>query len=117
VDPDEPVAVDDAHVERCREFLRGSLPALADAPVVHRRICFYCDAFDGAFLIDRHPGRPGLVVAAGGSGHGFKFAPVLGGVIADALEGRENPWAWPFRWRERGPEQREDARYLAGADG
>jgi hypothetical protein len=37
-------------------------------------------------LSDNHPNHPGLVVAAGGSGHAFKFAPVIGQVIADVLE-------------------------------
>ena len=38
----------------------------------------------------------GLTIAAGDCGHGFKFAPVLGGIIADAVEGKVNP---KFRWR------------------
>jgi len=44
---------------------------------------------DGDFLIDQDPRREGLVVAAGGSGHAFKFAPLLGSMIADAVERRE----------------------------
>jgi len=67
--------------------------------VVFTRRCLYCDTLDEHFWIDRHPEREGLVVAAGGSGHGFKFAPILGGLVADALEGRENPWLPRFRWR------------------
>ncbi|HEX2569752.1 MAG TPA: hypothetical protein VH877_09355 [Polyangia bacterium] len=38
------------------------------------------------------------MVAAGGSGHGFKFAPVLGELIADAVEGRASRYAAKFRW-------------------
>ncbi len=38
-------------------------------------------------------------MASGGSGHGFKFGPVLGVLIADALEGRDNRWLPKFRWR------------------
>jgi sarcosine oxidase/L-pipecolate oxidase len=70
----------------------------------------YCDTFDGDFWIDRDPGRPGLVVAAGDSGHGFKFAPVLGGVIADVVEGTPNAWAHRFRWRARERDATEAAR-------
>ena len=73
---------------RVREFLGDSLPPLADAPIVHRRLCLYCDTFDGDFWIDHDPERPGLVVAAGDSGHGFKFAPMIGGLIADVVEGK-----------------------------
>ncbi|HZO15743.1 MAG TPA: FAD-dependent oxidoreductase [Polyangiaceae bacterium] len=99
-----------------RAFLRDSLPSLADAPIEHTRLCLYCDSFDGDFFIDRHPERPGVVVAAGGSGHGFKFAPLLGGIIADAVEGVDNRWAHRFRWRERANERREDARSVTPYD-
>src|SRR5881296_2362511 len=61
-----------------REFLSSTFPALADAPIVYSRICMYCDTHDGHFWIARDPERQGLVIAAGDSGHGFKFAPVLG---------------------------------------
>jgi glycine/D-amino acid oxidase-like deaminating enzyme len=82
-----------------REFLAAALPDLAEAPIVARRSCLYCDTADGHFWIDRDPGREGLTVASGGSGHGFKFAPVLGELIADAVEGRDNQWLPRFRWR------------------
>jgi glycine/D-amino acid oxidase-like deaminating enzyme len=82
-----------------REFLAGSFPVLADAPIVFTRICFYCDTHDGHFWIAPDPERAGLVIAAGDCGHGFKFAPVLGGIIADAVEGKPNPLLEKFRWR------------------
>ena len=67
--------------------VRRSHPAGAgDAPVVGSRFCLYCDTFDGNFWIDHDPARRGLVVAAGDSGHGFKFAPILGAV--DRRRGR-----------------------------
>jgi len=59
----------------------------------------YCDTHDGHFWIARDPEREGLVVAAGDNGHGFKFAPVLGGIIADAVEAKDNPLLNKFRWR------------------
>ena len=74
------------------------------------RLCLYCDTFDGDFWIDHDPDRPGLVVAAGDSGHGFKFAPILGPLIADVVERRPNAWASRFRWRSRGADRREAAR-------
>jgi glycine/D-amino acid oxidase-like deaminating enzyme len=82
-----------------REFLAGSFPALADAPIVYTRVCFYCDTHDGNFWIAPDPERPGLIIAAGDCGHGFKFAPVLGQVIADAVEEKENSLLQKFRWR------------------
>jgi glycine/D-amino acid oxidase-like deaminating enzyme len=43
---------------------------------------------------------PADVVVAAGSGHGFKFAPSRGGIIADVVERRPHRWAARFRWRE-----------------
>jgi glycine/D-amino acid oxidase-like deaminating enzyme len=40
-----------------------------------------------------------LTIATGDCGHGFKFAPVLGELIADAVEGKANPLLQKFRWR------------------
>lgn len=97
-----------------RAFLRDNLPALAAAPIVSTRICLYCDTNDGDFWIAPDPERRGLIIATGDSGHGFKFAPVLGQIIADAAEEKSNPFLPKFRWRpevERGM-QKEAARFL-----
>jgi glycine/D-amino acid oxidase-like deaminating enzyme len=82
-----------------REFLSSTFPALADAPIVYTRVCMYCDTHDGHFWIAPDPDREGLVIAAGDCGHGFKFAPVLGEIIADAVEEKPNPILQKFRWR------------------
>lgn len=100
------------HVGKARAFLREALPALADAPLAERRVCLYCDSFDGDFLIDHDPQREGLVVASGGSGHAFKFAPVLGPLIADVVERRANRWATRFPWRSAGATRAEEARFV-----
>jgi len=102
--------LDRKQIEDCRQFLKACLPAIATAPVVDERLCLYCDTFDHAFWIDHHPQREGLFVAAGGSGHGFKFAPVLGEIIADVVERQPNPWAARFAWREPGAIRRESCR-------
>lgn len=96
---DDERVVGQADLARLRRFVARSLPGLADAPVVYTRLCLYCDTLDGHFWIDRAPHLEGLVVATGGSGHGFKFGPVLGGLIADALERFEQPELERFRWR------------------
>jgi glycine/D-amino acid oxidase-like deaminating enzyme len=100
--------------ESVRSFAVKTFPALADAPIVFTRICLYCDTHDGHFWIAPDPEREGLVVASGDSGHGFKFAPVMGDIIADAVEGRENPLLHKFRWRPevRSGMEKEGARYL-----
>jgi sarcosine oxidase / L-pipecolate oxidase len=86
-----------------RSFLADTFPTLLDAQIVYTRRCLYSDTLDGHFWIDRHPQRIGLSVAAGDSGHGFKFAPVLGPLIADVVEGKSNEWAVKFRWRSLAP--------------
>jgi len=106
-------AVTPQEEQNLREFLSSTFPALADAPIIYTRICLYCDTNDGHFWIARDPERGGLIVATGDSGHGFKFAPVLGEIIADAVEGKSNPLLQKFRWR---PEihagaQKEAARF------
>lgn len=105
--------------EKLRVFLSWAFPALAKAPIVYTRLCLYCDTHDGDFWIAADPERAGLVVAAGDNGHGFKFAPVLGEIIADAVEQTENPLLQKFRWR---PEvqpgaKKEAARFVPGSQG
>jgi glycine/D-amino acid oxidase-like deaminating enzyme len=112
VDPDEPREVLPSEVQRFRDFFDAHFPALAGSPVSSTRLCLYCDTFDGDFWIGADPDRPGLVVAAGDSGHGFKFAPVLGRVIADTVEGRANRWSATFGWRSRTRDSKEAARAL-----
>jgi sarcosine oxidase/L-pipecolate oxidase len=54
----------------------------------------------GDFIVDHHPDYAGLFLATGGSGHAYKFFPVLGDKIVDAIEGKLEPelrnlWKWP----------------------
>jgi glycine/D-amino acid oxidase-like deaminating enzyme len=106
-------AVTPQEEQNLRKFLSSTFPTLAEAPVVYSRVCIYCDTNDGHFWIAPDPERPGLTVAAGDSGHGFKFAPVLGEIIADAVEQKANPLLQKFRWRPevRAGEQKEAARF------
>ncbi|MDF1661760.1 MAG: FAD-dependent oxidoreductase [Planctomycetota bacterium] len=97
-DPNHPREVHEDDEKRLRQFLAESLPSLASAPIVGRRLCFYSDSIDQDFWITRHPEWGNLTVAAGGSGH-FKFAPVLGGLVANALEGESSPILDRFAWR------------------
>ncbi len=82
-----------------RAFLVTTFPALQNALIVYTRRCLYSDTKDEHFLIDEHPEVSGLYVAAGGSGHGFKFAPILGDLVVDRITGRPNPWLNRFAWR------------------
>jgi sarcosine oxidase len=62
--------------------LAGPLPHAFDR-VLRSKTCLYTMTPDEHFVIDRHPGYENLILAAGFSGHGFKFAPAIGEVLAD----------------------------------
>lgn len=111
VHPDEPREVAPSDEAKFRAFFRETFPSLSDAPRIGSRLCLYCDSWDGNFWIDHDPEREGLIVAAGDSGHGFKFAPMLGALIADVLERKPNRYASRFAWRARGELHAEAARY------
>lgn len=68
-------------------FLRDWLPGVG-AELTHASVCLYTHSPDGHFLVDVHPAWPQVAFAAGLSGHGFKFAPVLGELLADWVEGK-----------------------------
>lgn len=69
-----------------RGFLRAHLPG-ADGPPTFAQVCMYTLSPDRHFVIDRHPMYPQVAVAAGFSGHGFKFASAVGEVLADLSDG------------------------------
>jgi sarcosine oxidase len=74
--------------ETFRAGLRQFLPD-ANGPLLALRTCLYTNSPDGHFIIDRHPQHARVLVAAGFSGHGFKFASVIGEALADlAATGR-----------------------------
>jgi glycine/D-amino acid oxidase-like deaminating enzyme len=91
--------VSDDETRALRAFVAATFPSLAAAAIAKTRVCMYCDTPDQQFWVAPDPDRDGLVVAAGGSGHAFKLAPLLGDWCADALEGRVLP---RFCWRARG---------------
>lgn len=92
IDPDEDRS--DPGVETMERFHREVsqfLPGLLADPHAASS-CLYTMSEDEDFVVDRVPGRPRVVVAAGFSGHGFKFAPVLGEQIAEmAISGGPSP--------------------------
>ena len=65
-----------------RAALADYLPA-ANGRLIAAKTCLYTMTPDGDFLIDRLPGAPSIIVASPCSGHGFKFAPVIGEILAD----------------------------------
>lgn len=80
-----------------RAFLSQAFPDICELPVDYFRICWYMDTLDGDFLIDFVPvGKAkNIIVASGGSGHGFKFLPIIGRYVVDLLAGKgEKRFGW-----------------------
>jgi sarcosine oxidase len=89
VDPDtmDRHRIDPEDERLLREAVTRYLPD-ADGPTLTMRTCLFTNTPDEHFIIDSVPGLPQVIVASPCSGHGFKFASVIGEVVADlALDG------------------------------
>jgi sarcosine oxidase len=83
VDPDHyDRAVSTADEDVIRIALKAHLPD-AGGRLLAARTCLYTMTPDGDFILDRMRGCPQIIVASPCSGHGFKFAPVIGEILAD----------------------------------
>lgn len=76
------VTADDAAA--IRPQLARYVPGLGS--LTKGQVCMYTVTPDRHFVIDRHPRFPQVAVACGFSGHGFKFASVVGEVLADLAD-------------------------------
>ena len=82
VDPRKSLATPDESDEAVlRQAIEGFFP-LAGGKLQRMQTCMFTNSPDGHFIIDRHPDSSHLIVAAGFSGHGFKFACVVGELLA-----------------------------------
>ncbi|KAL9080998.1 MAG: hypothetical protein Q9159_007452 [Coniocarpon cinnabarinum] len=93
------------------DFLKSCLTSV-DVQNRHLRprFCYYLDTASSNFIASMHPDfGQSLYVATGGSGHGFKFLPVLGERLADVLDGSDyeknggkwtRKWSWPSVQRD-----------------
>jgi sarcosine oxidase len=79
--------VHDADIVPVKTALDAFLPGAAGT-LRAGKVCMYTLTPDQHFILDLHPGEPRIVLAGGFSGHGFKFCPVIGEIVADlALDG------------------------------
>ncbi len=69
---------------RVMRFADRHFPGLTST-ITRHSVCMYTMTPDEHFVIDRHPHHPNVVFAGGFSGHGFKFAPVVGEALADLV--------------------------------
>ena len=87
-DPDharrEPTPQDEAAMRRLVERYMSA----AAGRLIEARVCLYTNTPDHHFVIDRHPDHPRVIVASPCSGHGFKFASVVGEILADLATGK-----------------------------
>ena len=74
--------VDDTELDPLRRFATTYLRGVTTR-VVKTAACMYTNTPDEDFVIDLHPDDPRIVVISACSGHGFKFAPVIGEIAAD----------------------------------
>jgi sarcosine oxidase len=79
----EPTAADEAVL---REAIRAYFPE-ADGPTLSLATCMFTNTPDEHFVIDALPDHPEVIVASPCSGHGFKFASVIGEILADLAIG------------------------------
>jgi sarcosine oxidase len=71
-----------------REGIRRYFPD-ADGPTMAMKTCMFTNSPDEHFILDHHPASPRVAIAAGFSGHGFKFCSVVGEIMAElVLDGR-----------------------------
>jgi sarcosine oxidase len=102
---DDPAAVDQelrlSDEMRVQQFVVRYLPGVRPVVRAHA-VCLYTMSPDENFIIDRHPEHANVLVAAGFSGHGFKFAPLVGSVLADWALGRRTREPVDFlAWKHR----------------
>lgn len=81
-----------------RALMERFLPDAA-GELRERAVCLYTNTADGHFVIDRHPSHRQVVIASACSGHGFKFATVVGELVAKITLGEMEQDLSLFRTR------------------
>lgn len=77
-------SVASSEVQEMADYLTSRVPSLPGRHV-QSKTCIYTMTPDRDFVVGTHPEHPSVVVAAGFSGHGFKFVPLVGEVLADLV--------------------------------
>ncbi|KAJ3345398.1 hypothetical protein HDU91_007365 [Kappamyces sp. JEL0680] len=99
-----------------RKFIQQTFPALYALDITNTRMCWYTDTLDGDFYICTVPKLPNVILATGGSGHAFKFLPVIGTVVVDLLREAETSATQRFGWRTPLPGKKESSRSGGGVN-
>jgi monomeric sarcosine oxidase len=82
IDPNVPSQPDAEADNLLISLVEKYIPEAARGDVQMSRVCMYSMTPDEDFILDRVPGYERVIMAGGFSGHGFKFAPVIGEMMA-----------------------------------
>jgi sarcosine oxidase len=89
---DDPRAdVSDAEKASLRAILQRYVPAAA-GEIRRTSLCVYTRSPDDHFIVGPHPQAPQIILASPCSGHGFKFASIIGEILADLAADRHTEW-------------------------
>ncbi len=88
-------------IKEAKDTILAIAPDVAKAKglKIVSKLLWYTDAINSDFVLDYVPSVTNLLVATGGSSHGFKFLPVLGETIVDRLNNVHNEYTELFRWK------------------
>ena len=97
ISPDTPERTPDAdYIAHIDAYVQERLPELGKA--THAEVCLYTETPDEDFIIGAHPRCPHLLIAAGFSGHGFKFCALVGRILSELVRnGKTDFDIHPFR--------------------
>ncbi|KAL2673904.1 hypothetical protein Neosp_012348 [[Neocosmospora] mangrovei] len=87
-------------LSRMKEVISQAFPELAEFGFTDSRLCWYTDSIDNDYVIDYVPGySDSLFICTGGSGHAFKFLPVLGKHVKNQIERVPDQFTSVWKWR------------------
>ena len=97
ISPDTPERTPDAdYIAHIDAYVQERLPELGKA--THVEVCLYTETPDEDFIIDAHPHCSDVLIAAGFSGHGFKFCALIGRIMSELVRNGETGFdIHPFR--------------------
>lgn len=83
-------------IDKVTAILRDRIPEITGRSV-RSTVCMWTEAADGHWLVGDHPTSPRVVIGAACNGRGFRYAPVIGELLADLTEGKQHPELDLFR--------------------
>ena len=104
-----------------RQFLKETMPQLANRPFVKTRICWCTDSPNRELILTTHPQFKNLIIGSGDSGRSFMLMPIIGKYIGKVLiegddtllpQDREN-----WKWRPETSDSRDNKQGRYGGKG